>query len=35
MRWTHESLVTARGVVFVTAGVVVLVLYVIFRLRGI
>ncbi len=35
MRWTQQSLLKARGVVFVTAGVVVLVLYVIFRLRGI
>ncbi len=35
MRWTQESLLKARGVVFVAAGVAVLVLYVIFRLRGI
>ncbi len=34
MRWTHQSLLKARGVVFVAAGVAVLVLYIVSRLRG-
>jgi hypothetical protein len=34
MRWTHENLVKARGIVLVAVGALILVAYLLARLHG-